>query len=460
MSPLNALRSLIALMICLTPTYASAGLFDEDGLVDTLLPETCTYTVSGRLLVRHQLGKLVDIFGETSPLAGVQVRVSTERLSSLGWTGYTRWSVVRTDSEGYFSASRTTICDERRPRIEVKFDDHDMEIRHETSTSSIVKVKWYTVMIDDKIIGAGESLYDGLVFEEGAPLALGDFEPRRHADIWVLYHQIAEYMAMYSYPFRSKIKIKYPHDGITADGPEESYANPLNGVIYIVKNDRQDDGRSINTMIHELMHIWLYDYSQNEHRMSTYLATHREEGTHGITERAFVAFHEGFAEHAAQHLEHAMLHTQMALPLSRATLSSRGMGSLHYLQHKDKGWQTIFRMVALPNLHRYDLGADEHYIQRREDMLPKQCPEIAQIDFYRLLMIIAGGFEDDDLDYIDTDEMDLAHVFDRAITLFEDFTDEDEELYRQVLDPESDYEPYHDLCAPFGGGPFLEGVPF
>jgi hypothetical protein len=102
----------------------------------------CAYTVDGTIRVEHQLSELRAL-GATSPLEGIQVRVQS-RSRVLGvWGTWATWDVDVTDADGWFSLTRSMGCGAHQVRVHVKFQDDDLEIRHEHSTSSTTKVLWY-----------------------------------------------------------------------------------------------------------------------------------------------------------------------------------------------------------------------------------------------------------------------------------------------------------------------------
>ncbi|MFN3201240.1 MAG: hypothetical protein ACE366_22760 [Bradymonadia bacterium] len=415
----------------------------------------CTYTIKGNVEVAHQLSELQSTLGAESPLENIQVKVSAQKKVGFVWGWFSEWETVRTDADGAFSVTKTKNCAKRRFRVKVKFDDDELELRHETSTSSLTKVKWYTVYDDSGDVyrdSVTVNLGD-LTFESGGNDDLGEFEPRRHADIWVLYHMAFDQMADYGHPFEDKIKLKYPHDGVAPDLPEASYANPLNNVIYIVKNSGSDAGDDTDTLLHELMHMWLYQHSRGEDAMAGYLVTHLQRGTHDIVDQEYVAFHEGFAEYSMHVLVEDLFGIERPLPLSRTTLAGQGLDTLEMMQFKDTGWESTFLLIALEHLDDYDFSSTGYRIDERGFGLAQTCDEVTQIGFKRLLRIFAA---DDDAGYsqqIHRDEMNYDDFFTRAQDILSKYDAADEDVHLQLLDPESDFEPYEDICEPWIIGP-------
>lgn len=434
----------------------SSLLFGALSLTSAQAIADCTYTVRGKVKVAHQINELQNTLGAESPLENIQVKVSAQAKVGFVWGWFSSWDTVRTDADGSFSVTKSKNCSKRRFKVEVKFDDDDLEIRHETATTSITKVKWYTVYEDsgDVYSGSTDLNLGDLTFESGGNDDLGEFEPRRHADIWTLYHMAFDDMASYGHPFEDKVKIKYPHDGVASDGPEASYANPLNNVIYIVKNSADDDGDEADTLLHELMHIWMYQHSRGEDALAGYLATHLQRGTHDIVDQEYVAFHEGFAEYGQHVLMEDLFGEERPLPLSRTTLASQGLDTLEMMQFKDTGWESTFLLLALTDLEDYDFSSTGYRISERGLSLFKTCDDVTQIGFTRLLRIFAADSGAGYSQQIHRSEMNHDDFFTRAKDILSQYDGDDEAVHLDLLDPESDFEPYEDICTPVIIGPF------
>jgi hypothetical protein len=179
----------------------------------------CSWTVKGRLKVEHRLSELKTAYG-TSSLGNVLVKVSAkEKVPIIGWGTWNAWPTVRSKSDGSFTVSNTKNCDRRRFKVEVKFQDDALEVRHEHSTSSLDKVKWYTII--DETGGdhaPGTTDYGDEIFRASGAHDLDDDEAWSHADIWFLYKKAIAKAASYgsSYAFTGQVKVKYPHNSLLA----------------------------------------------------------------------------------------------------------------------------------------------------------------------------------------------------------------------------------------------------
>ena len=236
----------------------------------------CDWSVSGTLKVENaRLTKMKNKFGETSPLENVLAKVSARTKVGLVWGTWNAWPQTRTDANGKFTVTNRKNCAKRQIRVQVKFDDENLEIRHETATSSLTKVKWYEVVNDGKTGRERTSSTVGLgplEFEPGGNLFLGDFEARRHAELWNFYQMIIDHLAGKGprFAFKTKVKVKYPHDSwvagdILKNTVEASYSNPTTKVIYIHKDSNGSaDEFDVQTLAHEIGHKWAYERFHGE----------------------------------------------------------------------------------------------------------------------------------------------------------------------------------------------------
>jgi len=357
----------------------------------SLKDNQCEWGVRGTLAVHHGLEVLQEQLGK-SWLAGVKVRVSGATPLLNGWGTWNAWPPVTTDAYGRFAVRQAKGCGRRRIKLEIKFQDDDLEIRHRTSTNSLTKVKWQEL---DRYAGEG-----GLIivddFEIGRPagtpgvLAKEPAGALAHADIWVLYKKIISLMKARGsvFEFKKQVKIKYPHDGVAPDERESSYANPENGVIYITDKGSFENFTA-DTLVHELGHIWSYQHSADSYNISIPIMGVKRPScltlgflrgvkfqTHGLVADRCVAFYEGFAEFFKDHVLFSMFKNsyqkcgnecpqKRPVPFSRAYL---GFGpwtggarepiiNIELLQRHDMGWYSALHALTDTMRGRHVLGA-------------------------------------------------------------------------------------------------------
>jgi hypothetical protein len=409
-----------------------------------------TWTVKGRLAVEHQLAELRNKFGGESYLKNVEVKVSA-REKILGiWGSWNSWGTDRTNSQGEFSVSKEKGKNDRQFRVEVKFQDDDLEIRHSKSTSSPTKVKWHTILDQSQERGPGTFDMGKRTFCSGGRDDLNDFEARRHADIWVLYQMAIEHMASLGedYAFKTQIKVKYPHDGIIApEAQEASYANPTTKVIYIVKNSRRDDFNT-HIVLHELAHIWAYNHMSGEICLTETLLLNGS--THGLVDDHCVAFGEGFAEWWKDKMLEALFGIAPPLPLSRKGLMNKQLTSQALVQRHDDGWQSVFHMLTTPNLHQYDFGTQTTGSTRVKNVggIQLGC-ESPSLGFKNVLKVFLPNEAKGYPKQLSRSETTIVAFLNRAEALLKKMTPAYRDLFLELADPQSTVQPTSELCKPF-----------
>lgn len=401
----------------------------------------CNWTVKGRLSVKHR--DVMQELGSVSDLENVQVKVSAMSKVAGVWSGkWGSWGTVRTDSAGNFSVSQSKGCGDRRFRVKVKFDDSDLEVRHEKATSSTTKVKWYTVINDVQrssgTYDIGRRYFDGVSAHD-----LKDFEAWSHASIWVLYKKAIDRMKKMGpdFAFTTKIKVKYPHDGVAGNAAEESYANPTTKVIYIVKNSAPKDRLEPSTLLHELGHIWAYNHSQGEICLTEALVT--TQNTHGIVDDHCVAFHEGFAEWWSEEMRRELLGTAMPLPKGRGWLANRGAGTLSKVQRFDDGWTSVFRTLRLEDIQRYDFNTSGDVETRTHLVGTCDLPKLGFKNVLNVFNASAAAGYDKKLVRNDTT---IDAFLTRVTAIAAKFKTDHKSAYKKLVNPQRNEQPGALLC--------------
>jgi hypothetical protein len=270
------------------------------------------WTIKGKFGLYYQLPELqyAMAMGKPFPLKGIQVRVSAAEKGIGVWNS---WPDVTTNSDGSFTVTNDKNQWQRKFKVEFRFHSDELEIRHENSTAELFSkdAKWYTAYDKGDFFEAGTIDLEHFIFRDNAFEDMGEWEPRRHAEIWIVAKASIDYLKSYgsAYAYTKQVKIKYPHDdaAIKIDGlfdkdVTSSYANPLNGVIYLYKSETEDHF-DVHSIYHEMMHIWAYEHNASMNGGETALikAIVAQHESHGFTTNK-VSFHEGFAEYAADEL--------------------------------------------------------------------------------------------------------------------------------------------------------------
>jgi hypothetical protein len=426
------------------------------GVGSSVAHADCPWTVTGKLKVEHRLSELKAAYG-VSALENVEVKVSAkEKVPVIGWGTWNAWPTVRTRSDGSFIVNNTKNCDQRRFKIEVQFKDDDLEVRHEHATSSVDKVKWYTIV--DESSGehaAGTTAYGDKVFRAGAAHDLNDDEAWSHADIWFLYKKAIAKAASYGsdYAFTSQVKIKYPHNSdIANDNVESSYANPTTKVIYIFKsNDGKEDQFTVGTLLHEMGHAWAYDHTSGEICLTETLLLNGD--THGLVDDSCVGFHEGWAQFYADEMERALLGGTKKLPFSRPELNSVGgtvataLTSKNLVQRHDDGWWSVFHTLSTPALFMYDFGSPTSATPKPAisamNVVGVACPS-PNVSFKDVMTVfnVGGAYTKK----LSRSETTIDSFLNRAAARLSSLSSEHAETVKKLVDPASTVQPLGELC--------------
>lgn len=347
-----------------------------------------TWTLGGKLKV----GNLpIDTWGSsTKALSGVAVKIYANE--GVRWN---LWGTTTTSSNGSFSITKTKDNSKRKFKIEVQFKNSDLVI-YGDSDSALAKVlkafdplqvislgniaavegmldhvsratfksNWYTVYETTSktdFSGTRSLMRDHIIVESSAS-EFNDSLAHKHAIMWYISNKLINHLKANGVPFAKKISIKYPHNNkLIPDGVEDAYASPINYCAYIVKNtviDRFADN-DIDNLLHELMHLWAYRYSNGEGGMAWQLLIHQS--THnGLQNKEYVAFHEGFAKFTSQALAANMFKkiNYNYPPLSRSFLKEQGITGLNNIDNHENGWLHIFNCLANGNLSNYNLNTN------------------------------------------------------------------------------------------------------
>ncbi|HWP42523.1 MAG TPA: hypothetical protein VNO14_04760, partial [Blastocatellia bacterium] len=279
------------------------------------------WTLKGKILLRSQFPELAEKYGKDGdalPLEGVRVKVSAKEFGlDPAWN---EWGEDVTDKNGYFEIRKEKDKSKRLFRVRVMFKDNDLlkiypdnnglisqafntitdlipggpavkvvnELKEELLEAALgaisrvnFDVDWITVHEDhgsDEKKGPGVVNFGDLTFKQGGREELGGTIQRRHADLWFLARKVMETLASYGpglgFIEKKPIAIKYPHKSpFIGDGVETAYANPFNDMIFLIQNS-ETDNFDLQTVMHEMMHLWAYQHSSGETGLAWQLILH------------------------------------------------------------------------------------------------------------------------------------------------------------------------------------------
>lgn len=380
-----------------------------------------TWTVSGYLKVdeAETTGTL-----ETRPLANVRVRVSA---STAGI--FKSWGEVRTSSRGYFRLTKQKNQEGRRLKVEVRFDDEDLEIGR-----PILQRNWITVYESPFESRVTNRDLGTITFEERAGGELGDDVHVKHATWWYVVKRFMGRLdaedPWLEYPH--KIHITYPERVVSGS----SWAEAITRTAHIHRSNRDDDG-TLPIVLHEIMHLW--DYQHNTGTRNWVCAAFGAGGTHGEQEQATIAFGEGFAEYAAWEILSELFRWPRMLPLNRACLNERGLTSIARAEKNDDGVTSGLRLLTYPQPYRLEVGtaSDDAGDATVVNAVSSACDDAPDLDLWEVLRAFeaAPGTQWDTDWQVGRARYGLRRFLNRMADLNDELTNEWRFLVEDVWDP-------------------------
>ena len=163
----------------------------------------------------------------------------------------------------------------------------------------------------------------------------------------------------------------HPHNNsLISDRVETSFASPYNDVAFLVENSHVD-GFDLTTIIHELMHLWVYQRSQGEDALAWQLLIHGS--THdGLQKKTWVAAHEGIAEWAHASAPPRPVRCMAAwwaartfeakgLPFTRRFLGDKGVAVLQDVDRSEYGWMSLLNILRNSDVATLDVTGTGDY---------------------------------------------------------------------------------------------------
>ena len=414
------------------------------------IAKQCDWRISGRLNVEHELPEMQAKFGNKQPLHNIQVKLSAKTGSALPWG---EWDTVRTNSDGEFSIHKEKSCADRYFKIEVKFDDATLELRHETSTSSLTKVKWYeawnSANLGNKKPPSTVDL-GTLTFGPGAGIAgnheRADFQVYRHAQLWTVMKLLMNTVADFGeeYAVEGKVEVKYPHESAVAGDGQASYTNPLgfSKVIYIHKGVNGDHFNMF-TIAHEFGHRLFYDKFDGEGCLTwDLILTH---DTHDMASNSCPAHHEGLAAAFQERFEFEQFGEPMGRPMNRAKMKARGLRRPDQLERLDDGWHSIFRAMMDENLGRLNFGTADDPSGDASYGFIGECT-VPKVNLKRLIKIYLADGDKGFFRDMTKDETRMEPFLSRAAAILANFDEDHRDAIAAAHDSRLDSEPADFMC--------------
>lgn len=427
-----------------------------------------TWTIKGKLKVRSQFEEIKTAFGDANgdvPLEGVRVKVSAKE-SNLDISGFSEWGQAVTEEDGSFQITKEKDKSKRFFRVEVLFDNSDVKIYpgtlvglpggsdFEAGLNAIAfHVDWIKVWEDDEKKGPGVVDFRHLTFAGIAGEQLDNLDERRHADLWFLATKLRSKLedVGQGLGFLSKtIAIKYPQtDPLIPDGDEIAYADPIRGILFLVRTGVIDNFE-IQTVMHELMHVRNYAHSTGESNLATQLLANgtTHDGRQDVT---WTGFHEASAEIFKSELYHRMFGKPAVIyrnkkfeaqrrPFTRTFLKQQGLRNLQDVDHFEYGWISVFNLLLCGKVQELDMNGPDTYALEKIGTGVQIAKKSVRFSFEELLRAfdpIGETFPN----VISLEEMTLTRFFQRLGAVKPEFDSTMQSAYKKILDPRETAQP-------------------
>ena len=267
------------------------------------------WAIKGTLSFAPQHHEVEDSYGNPVPLAGVKVLVEAKEIAAD--PTWDNWGEDVTNAEGGFRITNQKDRSPRMFRVRAMFKNDDLKIYPPNTgllsqaidkspshavvdepvetlieqalahaTRLLYDVDWFTIHQDDKDHKHEPDVVDlgSLTFQSGGDRDLGDRTARRHAEIWFVCRKVMALLedagSGLGFPKNKPVAVLHPHNNsLINDRVETSFSSPYNDVAFLVENSHVD-GFDLTTIIHELMHLWVYQRSQGEDALAWQLLIH------------------------------------------------------------------------------------------------------------------------------------------------------------------------------------------
>jgi len=471
--------------------------------------EPITWKIRGKIMLKHSNSTIRNTFPDIVPLKGIKVKVSA-REKVVVWGPFNSWDEVTTGSDGLFEVKKEKDKSHRQFKIEVLFKDDSLKIYPDNDgllnkitegltdlagdvlatmtrcnavddivdstedaigqvfeqTSRIAyDVKWFKILDEEKNDtdhSHGTIDFGQFVFGNSTQEDLNDSIAIKHAIVWFVYKEVFSYInnlgSSVHFDNKKPVALKYPHDNpIINDNLEESYASPYNYVIFVIKNKKKDRF-SVDTILHELMHIWAYQHCSKEKGMAWQLAING--GTHnGLQTKSFVAFHEGFAEWASNYLTKKIFgvdstiyggETDNGLPFSRFFLKKKKIKDENDIDKSEYGWISLFNILLFTsNLQLYDFNANDVHAELSFVTWPAEhvcsSPELSFEEILKIFVVHKSkGYEK----VLKKREMNLVYFLQRTADIYGRVTSDHVSAIKNLLNPSKTDNAVDVICLP------------
>ncbi|MGC2237179.1 MAG: carboxypeptidase-like regulatory domain-containing protein [Pyrinomonadaceae bacterium] len=410
-----------------------------------------TWTITGRITVNENA---ISGIMTNRAVAGAEVEISA---SNLGV--FASWGKVRTDAAGNFSLKIEKDKSKRKFKVKVRFEDNDLAINSGAMAdmanflSPAITIFEHDHEVEGPTINIGTK-----TFESGANGELGTLDNRRRAITWFAVKTLINTLRNRDsyFAFKSKIRVIYPANNVSG----ACYANGVTRSAYIHSTDKSDQW-SVETVFHEVMHLWNYDHNHGTANWLAAVFCPPDMDTHGQSERLNIAFHEGFAEFAANELlwqifgnedKSAERKIRKQLPYNRyALVHELKLDTVDEVEQSDKGVFRALCLLVMSQIYDYQFGNKDTALSTAP--FPKQihtdglaCPHpMSFATIFDVLKVFqanpAKGYSNEW--EVGGRDYGVRRFIERAGDILDNLDNTTKNLMLGLIDPNSREEPVH-----------------
>jgi hypothetical protein len=336
---------------------------------------------------------------------------------------------TRTDNDGGFTLTGRAVDEPARFQITARFRNDDLNVRPSVIASASVTMTGpggtgfsinedppddgdvvMTVFEDATPNAAFTRSVGALRFSTAAAAAgLNNADHIVRAIFWNIALRLARRLrrANPALAFDGRVHVIWP--GHTIGGA--SYASHVADFLtqrQVHIDQNVDNGNKTITLLHEMMHIWNYDHNRGttnwlkgvmSRRHGWDLDTNGDLFTPGQQEWPNIAFHEAFAEFAAEELRHELFGEPKPLPFRRARIAqAMGLagGTAPQVGRSVIATMSALRCLTTPDLHLYRFGAGidpstPSEVERRTGRVRPVNPPWPAFTIFEILEIFLPG---------------------------------------------------------------------
>jgi hypothetical protein len=406
---------------------------------------SCRWTVKGKVQVRENITDPTGVTRDRG-LKSIEVKVSGATVGRV----YKSWGTVRTDADGNFSITKTKSCSRRHLKVQIRLQHSELKVKKgdlADASSDWIEIHETGSRRNPGTLDIGTDRFtDGPTSIDRRDLAgitffvsteFNDRDNFRRALAWYVTKKVIDTFQAKgpSFDFKDRITVKFP----AWVASNTSYANGIERTAFIDPTHivdaagNFDTDEYIQTVVHEVMHLWDYDHNfGTSNWLNAVFGT-----THNFQEQPYIAFHEGFAKYAQEDIFYEIWGWRKEHFVSRSALTASELGPRSLGQV----------LEDLSMVERNDIAvARALHLLTAQDIYPSSggkfdlfttCRSSPNVTFWDVLKVFEASPSDGFTTAwpVGNRRTGLLAFYDRAAGILDHFTEEDKDLYLDLIDP-------------------------